>query len=46
MRSHGGSGLGLSISKGIVEGLGGTISVDSAPETGTAVSIRLPCRTI
>ncbi|HSK78957.1 MAG TPA: PAS domain S-box protein [Thermoanaerobaculia bacterium] len=46
VRSHGGSGLGLSISKGIVEGLGGTIAVDSAPETGTAVSIRLPCRTI
>ncbi|HEX6861910.1 MAG TPA: PAS domain S-box protein [Thermoanaerobaculia bacterium] len=45
VRSHGGSGLGLSISKGIVQGLGGTIAIDSGPETGTTVSIRLPCRT-
>ncbi|HKV09357.1 MAG TPA: PAS domain-containing sensor histidine kinase [Thermoanaerobaculia bacterium] len=44
VRSHGGSGLGLSISKGIVQGLGGTIAIDSGPETGTTISIRLPCR--
>lgn len=42
VRHHGGVGLGLSISKKIVEGLGGTISIDSAPALGTTVAVRLP----
>ncbi len=39
-----GSGLGLSISKGIVEGYGGTIEVESKVGTGTCFTIRLPVR--
>jgi signal transduction histidine kinase len=42
VRYHGGVGLGLSISKKIVEGLGGTISIDSVPDLGTTVAVRLP----
>lgn len=34
-RKHGGSGLGLSICKGIVEGLGGKIGFTSAPGVGS-----------
>ncbi len=37
-----GSGLGLAISHGIVNSLGGTISLDSAPGRGTTVTVRLP----
>jgi signal transduction histidine kinase len=37
-----GSGLGLSIARSIVEKHGGTIEIESAPERGTAVRIRLP----
>jgi PAS domain S-box-containing protein len=39
-----GSGLGLPISKGIVEGYGGTITVNSELGRGTSVEIRLPGR--
>jgi signal transduction histidine kinase len=39
---RGGSGLGLPIAKNIVEGLGGTISVVSAPDRGTEIRIELP----
>lgn len=42
VRHHGGVGLGLSISKKLVEGLGGTITIDSAPALGTTVAVRLP----
>ena len=38
----GGSGLGLYISKGIIEDLGGTISVSSQLGQGTVFEIRLP----
>ena len=37
-----GSGLGLSISKRLVEGLGGSIALQSAAGAGTAVTVRLP----
>jgi signal transduction histidine kinase len=37
-----GSGLGLALSRRIVDGWGGTISVQSEPGTGTRVTIVLP----
>ena len=37
-----GTGLGLMVSKRIVNDHGGTISVESAPGEGTAFTIRLP----
>jgi signal transduction histidine kinase len=39
---RGGTGIGLPISKHIVEGLGGTLSMTSAPGLGTEVRIELP----
>lgn len=39
-----GTGLGLPIAKNIIEGLGGTILIHSAPQTGTRVRIDLPLR--
>jgi signal transduction histidine kinase len=39
-----GSGLGLALARNIVEGLGGTISVDSQVDVGTTVRIELPDR--
>jgi signal transduction histidine kinase len=39
---RGGTGLGLPIAKNIVEGLGGTIAVDSTPGKGTQIRIELP----
>lgn len=41
-----GSGLGLPISKGIVEGYGGTISVKSRIGAGTVFTVRLPVRAV
>jgi signal transduction histidine kinase len=37
-----GSGLGLAIARNIIEGLGGTIVVESRPNVGTIVRIELP----
>jgi len=37
-----GSGLGLSIVKALVEAHSGDISIDSAPDEGTVVTVRLP----
>jgi signal transduction histidine kinase len=39
---RGGTGLGLAIAKNIVEGLGGSIGVNSAPGAGTESRISLP----
>ncbi len=41
-RRFGGSGLGLSISKGLIEIMGGKLSAKSAPNTGTCFKIVLP----
>jgi signal transduction histidine kinase len=40
-----GSGIGLAITRNIIEGLGGTIVVTSPPQAGTTVRIELPDRT-
>ncbi|MGL4729482.1 MAG: sensor histidine kinase, partial [Bosea sp. (in: a-proteobacteria)] len=41
-RSHEGTGLGLSVVRGLVGLHGGEMSIESAPGEGTRVSIRLP----
>ena len=41
---RGGSGLGLAIARNIIEGLGGTIAIDSRERSGTTVHIVLPDR--
>lgn len=41
-REHGGAGLGLAIVKGMVEVLGGNISVKSTKEEGTTFTLTLP----
>jgi len=41
-REKGGSGLGLSICKGIVEAHGGKISLESKPDAGTTITFSLP----
>ncbi|MGZ9115437.1 MAG: sensor histidine kinase [Methylocystis sp.] len=45
-RGHEGTGLGLSVVRGLVGLHGGSISIESGPRAGTAVSVRLPldCR--
>lgn len=41
-RETGGAGLGLSICKQIIEGLGGSIGIESTPGEGTSVTVTLP----
>jgi signal transduction histidine kinase len=38
----GSSGIGLALCKRIVEEHGGSVSLESAPETGTAATVVLP----
>ncbi len=45
-RKFGGSGLGLSITKQLVEALGGDISVSSEPGIGSTFKIRLPLKLV
>lgn len=41
-RAYQGSGLGLTVSRQIMEYMGGTIDIDTAPGTGTTVVLRVP----
>jgi len=41
-RTHGGSGLGLSIVSAIVAAHGGTVTAESAPGHGMTVTVRIP----
>ena len=41
-RQHEGTGLGLSVVRGLVGLMGGTMMIESAPGAGTRVAIRLP----
>jgi len=43
-RSHGGTGLGLALAKRIVELMGGTIGLESAPGAGASFHFQLPLR--
>ncbi|MBM3549438.1 MAG: DUF3365 domain-containing protein [Alphaproteobacteria bacterium] len=45
-RKYGGTGLGLPLSRGLVELHGGTLAIESAPGRGTVVSIVLPAQRV
>ncbi len=41
-RQHEGTGLGLSVVRGLLGLMGGTMLIESAPDAGTRVAVRLP----
>jgi signal transduction histidine kinase len=41
-----GTGLGLPIAKNIIDGLGGSLSIDSWPDAGTEIRIEIPLATV
>ncbi|MGH7046896.1 MAG: sensor histidine kinase [Stellaceae bacterium] len=41
-RSYGGTGLGLPITKGLIDAHGGSLTISSRPSAGTTVCLRLP----
>lgn len=43
-RAHGGAGLGLAISRRIVEAMGGTISAEGKPGRGSRFTVEIPIR--
>ena len=45
-RKTSGSGLGLAIVRSLVEKHGGTITIDSALEQGTRMTVRLPAKLV
>jgi signal transduction histidine kinase len=45
-RKTSGSGLGLAIVRSLVEKHGGTITIDSALEQGTRITVRLPAKLV
>jgi PAS domain S-box-containing protein len=45
-RRFGGSGLGLSIVKGIAEAMGGAVEIESAPGRGTVARVTLPLSSV
>ena len=42
-KATGGTGLGLSIVKHALQRLGGSIEIDSTPDVGTKITVRIPC---
>jgi len=41
---RGGTGLGLVISRMLIEAMGGSLTLETAPDEGTAVAVRIPVR--
>ena len=41
-RAYGGTGLGLPITKGLVDAHGGTLDIDTSPGRGTRIRVVLP----